>query len=89
MSSFKINFPGTADQFTTNAESAIKQKGGTFTGNENKGNFKLKTAAGTVEGQYEVAGPSAGNQTPVTVTITRKPFIVPMKAIEETVRKFF
>ena len=89
MSSFTIDFPGTASQFTTKASSAITAKGGQFTGDTSTGNFHIKTAIGAVEGHYEVLAASSASQTPVAVTITKKPFIVSTSQIKQAISDFF
>ncbi|GAB3997957.1 hypothetical protein GCM10028807_44340 [Spirosoma daeguense] len=88
MSAFKIDFPGTPDQFTEKAGTAIKQKGGKFDGDSSKGSFHLKTPAGAVEGTYEVIAKD-GQPTPISVNITKKPFFVSTNMIEEAIRGFF
>jgi hypothetical protein len=89
MSSFTIDFPGTASQFTTKAGSAIAAKGGQFTGDTSKGNFHIKTAIGAVEGNYEVLTTSSASPTPISVTITKKPFIVSTNQIKQAISDFF
>ena len=89
MASFTIDFPGTPSQFTVKASSAIGQKGGQFTGDSNKGTFRIKTAIGAVEGSYEVLGTPSGNMTPIQVTITKKPLIVSTNQIKEAISDFF
>lgn len=89
MSTFQIDFPGTPSQFTAKAGSAIQGKGGTFDGDESKGRFHIKTAIGAVEGTYEVIGSQSGSQTPIAVTITKKPFIVSTNKIKEAISDFF
>jgi hypothetical protein len=89
MSSFRIDFPGTASQFTTKAGTAISEKGGQFTGDTSTGNFRIKTGIGAVEGTYKILSPSSGQTTPVEVTITKKPFIVSTNKIKEAISDFF
>lgn len=89
MSTFQIDFPGTPSQFTTKAGTAINEKGGQFTGDTAKGNFRIKTAIGAVEGTYQVLTPSSGQKTPIAVTITKKPFIVSTNKIKEAISDFF
>lgn len=88
MSTFQIDFPGTPGQFAAKAGSAIKEKGGEFTGDESKGSFRIKTAAGAVEGTYEIPTPATGPKTPVAVTISKKPFFVSAHLIEEAIKGF-
>ncbi|MBN8821131.1 MULTISPECIES: hypothetical protein [unclassified Spirosoma] len=89
MSTFQIDFPGTPNQFTSKAGTAIKEKGGTFDGNESKGTFHIKTAIGAVEGTYEIMGTPTGPKTPISVTITKKPFIVSTNKIKDAISDFF
>ncbi len=88
MSTFQIDFPGTPGQFTTKAGTAIKAKGGVFEGNDSGGTFRLKTAAGLVEGTYQILTPAMATPTPVDVTITKKPFFVSTHLIEEAIKGF-
>ena len=88
MSTFEIDFPGTPAQFTTKAGTAIKAKGGVFEGNESGGTFHIKTAAGAVEGTYQILTPAMAIPTPIAVTITKKPFFVSAHLIEEAIKGF-
>jgi hypothetical protein len=88
MASFNIDFPGTPQQFVVNANNAITSKGGIFKGTEQSGTFSLQTKIGKVEGNYEVL-PHSEAPTKVSVTITKKPFIVPMSTIREVIGGYF
>jgi len=59
-------------------QTRIKNKGGTFSGDERQGSFK----ASGIAGQYRVSDK-------VDVTISEKPFVVPNSLIENEVKKFF
>ncbi|WP_420147361.1 hypothetical protein [Spirosoma sp.] len=89
MSTFTIDFPGTASQFASKANSAISEKGGAFTGDTTKGNFRIQTGIGAVEGTYQVLKPVSDKQTPVAITITKKPFIVSTNKIKSAISEFF
>jgi hypothetical protein len=89
MSTFTIDFPGTANQFTAKASSAITEKGGLFTGDTTTGNFRIQTGIGAVEGTYQVLEPVSDTQTPIAITITRKPFIVSTNTIKSAISDFF
>ena len=89
MSTFTIDFPGTASQFTTKASSAITENGGAFTGDTTTGNFRIQTGIGAVEGTYQVLAPVSGTQTPIAITITKKPFIVSTNKIKSAINDFF
>ncbi|QIP14623.1 hypothetical protein G8759_19405 [Spirosoma aureum] len=89
MSTFTIDFPGTANQFTAKASSAISEKGGQFTGDSTNGNFHIQTGIGAIEGTYQVLDPVSDSQTPIAITITRKPFIVSTNTIKSAISDFF
>lgn len=89
MASFNINFPGNSNEFVVKANSAIKTQGGVFTGDASKGAFTLKTAIGAVQGNYQVLPVTSSGQTNVAITITKKPFIVSMKKIQEVISGYF
>ncbi|GAB3503423.1 hypothetical protein [Emticicia fontis] len=87
-SSFNIDFPGTSNQFVVTANNAITQKGGIFKGDNNKGMFSLDTPIGDIKGSYLVLSTVDSPQTHIEVTITDKPFLVPMRKIENTIAEF-
>ena len=89
MASFNIDFPGTSNQFVVSANTAIKKKGGIFDGNANTGIFSLQTLIGAVKGTYQVVSEANSPQTKVAITITKKPFIVPMSKIQEVIASYF
>jgi hypothetical protein len=79
-SPFNFTFarPQNISQAVQMVRSSIQEKGGTFTGNEQQGNFSSKGIAG----QYQVSDV-------VNVTISEKPFVVPNSLIENEVKKYF
>ncbi|MBA4849529.1 hypothetical protein [Emticicia sp. BO119] len=87
-SSFNIDFPGTSNQFILTANSAITEKGGIFNGDSNKGIFSLDTPIGDIKGSYLVLSEPNSSETRIEVTITDKPFLVPMRKIESTIAGF-
>jgi hypothetical protein len=89
MASFSIDFPGNSNQFVVSANSAIKNKGGIFDGNTLAGSFSLQTLVGAVKGTYQVISEASSPQTKVAITITKKPFIVPMSKIQEVIASYF
>ncbi|CAH0994599.1 hypothetical protein EMA8858_00709 [Emticicia aquatica] len=89
MASFSIDFPGTPHQFVLSATNAIKNKGGIFDGNPTTGSFSLQTLIGLVKGTYQVLSDPNSPQTKVAITITKKPFIVPMSKIQEVIASYF
>ncbi|MES2795192.1 MAG: hypothetical protein V4683_04455, partial [Bacteroidota bacterium] len=89
MASFNINYPGNSNDFVIKAKNAINTKGGVFIGDSTKGAFTLKTAIGAVQGNYQVLPVTSSGQTDVAITITKKPFIVSMKKIQEVISDYF
>jgi hypothetical protein len=75
---FSFEKPGNILQAIQDVKSGIIGKGGSFTGNDQNGNF---TAKG-IEGQYRVSEM-------VNVTITAKPALIPNSLIEKEVKNFF
>jgi len=79
-SGFNFNFerPNNITQTIQSVRLAIERSGGTFTGNEQQGNFRAKG----ITGQYWVADV-------VNVTITEKPLVIPNSLIEKEVKSYF
>ncbi len=75
---FSFARPQNITQVIQMLRSNVLANGGTFTGNEQQGNFRFIGIAG----QYRVSDV-------VNVTITEKPFVVPNSLIEREVRKYF
>ena len=79
-SAFNFSFakPQNINQAVQMVRSSILEKGGTFTGDEQQGNFRSSGIAG----QYQVSDL-------VNVSISEKPFVVPNSLIENEVKKYF
>ncbi|MDR2970815.1 MAG: DUF4384 domain-containing protein [Bacteroidales bacterium] len=75
---FSFSKPENISQAVQSVRSGIVSNGGTFSGNNQQGNFQ----ASGITGQYRVADM-------VNVTITEKPFLVPNSLIEREVKGFF
>jgi len=75
---FSFTKPQNISQAIETVQTRIKNKGGTFSGDERQGSFK----ASGIAGQYTVSDR-------VDVTIMEKPFVVPNSLIENEVKKFF
>ncbi|MCL2211194.1 MAG: DUF4384 domain-containing protein [Treponema sp.] len=75
---FSFTRPGNMPQAISLVRAGIQEKGGTFNGNEQQGNFK----ASGITGQYAVAEL-------VNVTITDKPLVIPNSLIEKEIKAFF
>ena len=65
-------------------ESVIKDNGGKFQGDMEKGDFQGCTVAGIIKGEY-----CALSENEIKITITGKPFFVPYEMIEAEIRKYF
>jgi len=75
---FSFARPQNLAQAVQTVRSSILEKGGTFSGNEQQGNFRSVGIAG----QYQVSGV-------VNVTISEKPYVIPNSLIENEVKKYF
>ena len=75
---FSFTRPLNMTQVINTVRAGIEGKGGTFTGNEQQGNFKVSG----ITGQYQVSDM-------VNVTITDKPFLIPNSLIEREVKNYF
>jgi len=75
---FSFAKPQNISQAIETVQTRITNKGGTFSGDEQQGSFK----ASGIAGQYKVSDR-------VDVTISEKPFVVPISLIENEVKKFF
>jgi hypothetical protein len=75
---FSFSKPQNITQAVQTVQTGIKNKGGTFNGNEQQGSFR----ASGIAGQYRVSDR-------VEVTISEKPLVVPNSLIENEVKNFF
>jgi hypothetical protein len=75
---FSFTKPQNISQAVQTLRGSILERGGTFSGNEQQGNFR----SGGITGQYQVTDV-------VNVTISEKPFVVPNSLIENEVKKYF
>ena len=76
-----IPFTGSADYYYNKAKQGVQQVGGTFNGNSSDGTFMVKTVLGTIAGSYKIA------EQQLTMSITRKPFLLSCNRIEKELRK--
>lgn len=77
---FDIQLPLGAPEVVARARKMVEDAGGSLTGDDNQGSYKLKLPVGSVEGSYTVAG------TALRFEITKKPMLVPCSAIEGFLR---
>jgi len=75
---FSFAKPQNISEAVQTVQTGIKNKGGTFTGDEQQGNFK----ASGIAGQYKITEV-------VNVTISEKPIVIPNSLIENEVKNFF
>lgn len=76
---FTLSLSSGPSEVIPKVKSLILERGGTFTGDSSSGSFSGSGVVGT----YEVAG------TDVTVTITKKPLLAPIKLVESKIRQYF
>jgi hypothetical protein len=81
--SFSMTIPGDLSDALRRVEKQIVSPGGSFRGTTASGTFSGETALGPVEGTYTASGSI------VTVTLTRKPPLVPDRIIESAIRAYF
>ena len=79
--SFNFNIDSNPAEIVNNVKLKIENEGGTFTGNENSGNFNLPTPVGAIEGNYSVIA----NE--LKIDITKKPMMLPCSMIESELEK--
>jgi hypothetical protein len=77
MCQFDISFTGDPESLTTRAKQAIEKLGGTFTGNVSQGQFRAKTAIGSIHGSYHLKGQQ------MSIVITKKPLLLSCGRIEK------
>jgi hypothetical protein len=78
MSSCKFNIPfsGNPEEILDKAKSAVEKQGGSFTGNNEAGNFHVSAMGHTIAGSYIVNG----NE--LAMTIDNKPFFISCDMVE-------
>jgi len=79
--SFKFNINSSPAAIINNVKSKIEKGGGSFTGDENEGNFNLPTPVGAIEGNYSV------RINELKIDITKKPMMLPCSMIESELKK--
>lgn len=78
---FELTFNESPDALVQRAEKMVVDAGGSFAGDTNAGEIKLKLpVVGTVEGKYAVTG------NVIRFDITKKPMVVPCSKIENFVK---
>lgn len=77
MCEFSVPFGATPDELVKGAKAGIEGRGGSFVGDTRTGDFVIKTPVGAVKGGYTIRGSE------ISVKITKKPFVVTCKVIEQ------
>lgn len=80
MCQFTIPFSNSADILMNRAKQEIERAGGSFDGDGSRGSFQVKTAFGTIEGSYQIAGQE------ISMVIAKKPFLISCSRIEKELR---
>lgn len=73
---FSLPFSGNAEGVLAKAKKAVQGQGGSFDGDESRGDFTVSVFGNKIIGNYTVSGQT------LNVVITDKPFLVPCSAIE-------
>lgn len=73
---FSIPFTKSVTEILLKAKRTVESQGGSFTGDENKGNFSVTIFGNSVIGSYSVSGEE------LNIDISEKPFLVPCSMIE-------
>lgn len=73
---FSLPLSGTTESVLAKAKRAVEGQGGTFNGDESRGEFQVSVFGNKIVGNYTVDGQS------LQISITDKPFMVPCSAIE-------
>jgi hypothetical protein len=74
---------GDVEQLLAKVAQAVTEHGGQFSGDGKGGKFSGKTLLGEVHGKYVIDNDA------VSISILRKPAMVPMGMIEKEIRGFF
>ena len=84
MSRFTITPKDSLEATLDRVKTTITNKGGSFSGDTQEGQFAGVTPIGMVKGKYTV---TANNN--IEIAITDKPFLAPMGIIEGKIRDYF
>lgn len=77
MCQFSIPFSGDPESLMKRARQEIESAGGAFNGDLMQGSFQAKTALGSVQGSYQIAGQE------IFLIIIKKPFLLSCTRIEK------
>ena len=80
---FTITVAGDMTETLEKIRTTVTSMGGSFSGDGTSGSIASQTPVGQVEGDYSISG----NE--ITITITKKPIMVPCGMIETKMREFF
>lgn len=79
---FSLSFNQPIEQLIEKAKNAITSRGGSFTGNNQAGDYSISTPVGSIQGTYTVGGNK------INFTIIKKPLLVSCSKIEDELRKY-
>ncbi|MCD6067893.1 MAG: hypothetical protein K0S33_2719 [Bacteroidetes bacterium] len=79
---FDIAVKEPVEQLIAKARSGISSANGSFEGNNEKGNYSIPTALGSISGTY------TAQDSTIRFEITDKPGIIPCSKIEKELRKY-
>ncbi len=82
MCQFRIPFSGDPETLIKRVRQETERAGGGFSGDAMQGNLGIKTALGSIEGNYQIAGQE------ILIAITDKPFFISCERIEKELTGF-
>ncbi len=82
MCQFSIPFSGDSETLIKRVKQETERAGGAFSGDSQSGNFGVKTALGSIEGNYQIAGQE------ISIAITDKPFFISCERIQKELTGF-
>jgi len=80
--SIKLDYTSQSANHIKVAREAIKKAGGTYTGDDQNGDFEIPTPLGKIAGHFII------EPTCIEIIITHKPFLITHHRIEKELRKF-
>jgi hypothetical protein len=77
----QISFRGSPKSLISKVKDAVKDNGGSFSGDEDKGKIKISTLLGEIRGAYNIKDDK------IRVEILKKPFFVSEEKIMREIKK--
>lgn len=77
---FSLPFSGTPDEILRKSRELMERKGGSFSGDDQKGSFEITIIGCTISGSYVVVAEA------LVIDIENKPFFIPCETVETYLR---